>query len=82
MKKYIENGISFMWGMVYAAVFFAIAQSCTLSFSNVDTHGIAEDLIDENQATTPTITPTISVPSAGPLLADYDRSDICRVTTV
>lgn len=36
--------------------------SCTLSFQNIDTHGTATDLVDENQATSPTISPTITVP--------------------
>lgn len=35
---------------------------CTLSFQNIDTHGTATDLVDENQATSPTISPTITVP--------------------
>ena len=35
---------------------------CTISFSNMDTHGTASDLLDENQSATPTISPTLTVP--------------------
>lgn len=34
---------------------------CTLSFQNVDTHGAATDLIDENQTSQPNISPDASV---------------------
>lgn len=37
--------------------------SCTLSFSNVDTHGTATDLIEEEQAASPDVSPTLSVPT-------------------
>lgn len=41
--------------MQYVALFcLALAlSSCTLSFQNVDTHGTATDLIDENLETSP-----------------------------
>lgn len=35
---------------------------CTLSFQNIDTHGNASDLVDENQATSPNVSPDISLP--------------------
>ena len=35
---------------------------CTLSFQNVDTHGAANKLIEDEQATSPTISPNIEVP--------------------
>lgn len=35
---------------------------CTLSFSVVDTHGTASDLIDEQQAASPTVSPDIELP--------------------
>ncbi len=38
-----------------------LLSACTLSFQNVDTHGIAEDLIDENLSTTPTANVTVPV---------------------
>lgn len=44
------------------ALLSVICTGCTLSFQNIDTHGTATDLVDENQATSPTISPTITVP--------------------
>lgn len=34
---------------------------CTLSFQNIDTHGTATDLVDEEQQASPTISPEVSV---------------------
>ena len=39
-----------------------LLSSCTLSFSNIDTHGSATDLVDENMSTDPMVSPTITVP--------------------
>lgn len=39
-----------------------VITSCTLSFQNIDTHGTATDLVDENQATSPNVSPVITVP--------------------
>lgn len=42
---------------------------CTISFQNIDTHGTASDLVDENQAASPTVSPDITIPvSAVPSL--------------
>lgn len=41
----------------------ALMTACTISFTNIDTHGTADDVVDEQQAATPTITPTINLPS-------------------
>lgn len=38
--------------------------ACTLSFSNVDTHGTATDLIDEEQEASPTVSPKVNIPSS------------------
>lgn len=35
---------------------------CTLSFSNISTHGTATDLVDENQDASPTVSPDIEIP--------------------
>ncbi len=37
--------------------------SCTLSFSNISTHGTATDLVDEEQTAEPNIAPVIDVPA-------------------
>jgi hypothetical protein len=41
----------------------ALLSACTISFTNIDTHGTADDVVDEEQAATPTISPTFSLPS-------------------
>ena len=38
--------------------------SCTLCFQNIDTHGTATDLVDDEQAATPNISPNINIPMA------------------
>lgn len=40
----------------------AIVTGCTLSFQNISTHGVATDLVDENQAATADVKPVITVP--------------------
>ncbi len=46
------------------ALCFTFLTSCTLSFSNVDTHGQATDLIDEEQAASPVVSPVITAPTS------------------
>lgn len=41
----------------------ALLAGCTISFTNIDTHGTADDVVDEQQAATPTISPQLSLPS-------------------
>lgn len=45
--------------IVFVLVFMT---GCTLSFSNISTHGTATDLVDENQATSPTVSVPIKIP--------------------
>ena len=40
-----------------------LCASCTLSFSNIDTHGKSDDLIDETLTNQPDIKPTLSIPA-------------------
>ncbi len=40
-----------------------ILTACSISFQNVDTHGTASDLIDENQSEAPTISPNLTLPA-------------------
>lgn len=44
------------------AMLSTILVGCTLSLQNIDTHGTATDLVDENQAASPTVTPTLTIP--------------------
>jgi hypothetical protein len=44
------------------ALCLVLFTGCTLSFQNIDTHGMATDLVDENQATSPTVSVPITVP--------------------
>ena len=36
--------------------------SCTISLQNISTHGTANDLVDENMATSPNVSPVITAP--------------------
>lgn len=46
--------------------------SCTLSFQNIDTHGTATDLVDENQTASPNVSPRINIPLS-PLAKNNSR---------
>ncbi len=35
---------------------------CTISFQNIDTHGTATDLVDENQTASPDVKSDLSIP--------------------
>ena len=48
--------------VILVTLLTVLCTGCTLSFQNIDTHGTATDLVDENQSTTPNVSPTITVP--------------------
>lgn len=48
--------------LLFGIAVLMLAVGCTISFQNIDTHGTATDLVDEDLATSPTISPDISVP--------------------
>ena len=37
--------------------------SCTLSFQNISTHGVANDIVDDEFETDPDIAPDLSIPA-------------------
>lgn len=45
--------------LVFVVIFFC---SCTLSFQNISTHGVATDLVDENQTASPNTDLTATIP--------------------
>ncbi len=47
--------------LLFGALSLAMT-SCTLSFQNISTHGVATDLVDENQSATADVKPVITVP--------------------
>lgn len=47
---------------LYILAISVMLTGCTLSFSNVDTHGTATDVVDDTLTTSPTVSPDISVP--------------------
>jgi hypothetical protein len=51
-----------MKNLIFAMLMTLGLASCTLSFQNIDTHGTATDLVDENQATSPNVSPSFSLP--------------------
>lgn len=60
--KPFDYVVGFLAGIVGSLLVMILLNSCTLSFQNIDTHGTATDLVDENQATTPNVSPVITVP--------------------
>lgn len=48
-----------------AIISIAIFTGCTLSFTNVSTHGNASDLIDEEQTTSPDVKTDLTLPVKG-----------------
>jgi hypothetical protein len=44
----------------------AILAGCTISFTQIDTHGVTDQVGDEEQTATPTVSPTVNVP-IGPM---------------
>lgn len=48
---------------LFSFAFLAIlATSCTISFQNISTHGTATDLVDEEQTSSPNVSPQVTVP--------------------
>lgn len=45
-----------------AIVLSVLLTSCTISFQNVSTHGTADDLIDEEQTTSPNVDASVTLP--------------------
>ena len=48
--------------LVYSIITAALLTSCSFTFNQTDTHGEAEDLIDNTPTNNPTIEPDISIP--------------------
>lgn len=46
--------------MKYIPLLFLLT-SCTLSFTNIDTHGTASDVIDEDQKADAKVDPTLNI---------------------
>lgn len=48
--------------LTIAACAILSLKSCTLSFTNLSTNGKASDVVDEEQAASPQITSTVTIP--------------------
>lgn len=55
-----EKGIIMKYLLIFLSLVCLI--SCSISFQNIDTHGPATDLIDENQTANPNVEPNIDLP--------------------
>lgn len=55
-------GMTFIMLIISAAIICMIVCGCTLSLQNIDTHGAATDLVDDNQSAT--ATPTLTIPTS------------------
>jgi len=49
---------------ILAFICFMMLDSCTLSFTNVDTHGTATDLVDETQTASPDVKTDLTLPGS------------------
>lgn len=48
--------------MIVATIFLCFLTSCTLSMSNISTHGTATDVVDEDMKASPST--TLSIPAS------------------
>jgi hypothetical protein len=58
-KKRIKLHMKFL---TLAVLLVIVLNSCTLSFSNVSTHGTASDVVDSEPDTDADLSPTIEIP--------------------
>lgn len=65
---YVKSILAMICLIVFVSMFLMftlVLTGCTISFQNISTHGIATDLVDENQDASPTV--TTSMPGMLPL---------------
>lgn len=48
--------------VIFITFLLSLLVSCTLSFQNIDTHGTATDLVDEEQKSSSDFSPTVQLP--------------------
>jgi hypothetical protein len=48
---------------VVSIVLSMFVSGCTLSFQNISTHGVASDLVDEEQSVDAKVDPALTIPS-------------------
>lgn len=56
---YVKTILAMVCLMAFLALLLTcslVLSGCTISFQNISTHGTATDLVDENQAASPTVT--------------------------
>jgi hypothetical protein len=58
---FLSGSFCFLFFLLIFGIFLLC--SCTLSFQNISTHGVATDLVDETQSPTNTSSPNINLPS-------------------
>lgn len=44
-------------------IFCIVMTSCTISFTNISTHGVADDVLQEDQAATARVSPNLNIPA-------------------
>lgn len=64
VKMYVCSGFFLL--LFFTGLIFLIS-SCTLSFQNISTHGVASDLVDEDLTTSPKTDATIPISIPGKL---------------
>lgn len=58
VEKYLYSLIL----VIFLIIVIASITSCTISFQNIHTEGVASDLVDENQTASPDVTTSIKIP--------------------
>ncbi len=48
--------------LLFVVISLPFVVGCTLSLTNISTHGQATDLVDENQSASPEVSPALTVP--------------------
>ena len=61
MVKLVVFSLSFLAFLIVLILGFGFMCGCTISFQNISTHGTATDLVDENQAASPSTNATIPI---------------------
>lgn len=62
-RIFYAGTLIFSVGLLLVVIF--CLNSCTISFQNISTHGVADDLVEENQSPTTKVDPDFTIPTLG-----------------
>ena len=61
-KIQLSTGFGLFFIILAFVIVTCCTSSCTISMQNISTHGVASDLVDENQSATPTTNASLNIP--------------------